>query len=226
MRDASCAQRVEIARLEIFAIAHLHRIAEPLRQLREERSSAATKLSRACAARPELEDQHGHARAVGLQRFQKHRRQRIRVQIRLVASARARPIARMLGEDLRGDLFGNLQRESQLAPARSRTASASIPASEIDRRRNRRRRWEMFRRTPPGTPPQTSFARIGRAWNTARAYRSGPSQPSYFQELVPIQMPSWANVRSREPARGGQSRTADRTAAASRSKWQVGDLPH
>ena len=71
MRRAMLAQAVEVARLEILAIADLDGVAKRRRQSAQERIEPRGELTRARPARAKFEDQRRDAGAIGLQRLQK-----------------------------------------------------------------------------------------------------------------------------------------------------------
>ena len=216
-----CARKaVEIARLEILAIAHLHRIAEPSGKRPRNGSSAATNSLRARSARPEFEQQDRDAGCVPQQRLQKQRGKRVRVQVRFVARSRARAIAGVLGKNLAVTSSGTFSANC----SRGRRGPEQ-PLPEFRRRELIEGKIAADDRKCFGVFRQALRLKLLLRETAARGVRSrvrsGPSQPSYFQELVPIQIALPA--RQRRAAAQARARpveaaigAADRTAAAAR----------
>jgi len=80
---ATLYQDLEIPRLQILAIAHLHRISKRGRQRAQEWVELGRELAWTGPARSELKDQRADSIAIGLQRFQKQRRMQKRLKRRV-----------------------------------------------------------------------------------------------------------------------------------------------
>ena len=113
MRDAVLLQASEVLAAEEVGIADLDGITKGSGQRREERVKLGQKLAGVAAGLfgkgAELENEYGHALAIGLQKIQEGIAEQFRIEERGILLSSARAVARVRREDFHRDLFRNFK---------------------------------------------------------------------------------------------------------------------